>query len=60
MINNACIFKPPYKFDVDLLDECSSVTVSLDNLKISNVLTYCTDNFLFIESVWPGIILDVG
>jgi len=58
IINNACIFEPSFKFDIDLRDECSEVTIALDSLIIENNLIYCADHFLFIESVWPSILID--
>lgn len=53
MFGTGCAFEPSLKFDIDLAEECSSVSVHLDDLKVENQLTYCSDDFLFIESVWP-------
>jgi hypothetical protein len=56
MIGSECAFEPSLIFDIDLVDECSTVSVKLDELDIENQLTYCSDDFLFIESVWPSFL----
>ena len=51
-----CIFDPHLDFDA-IVKTCSPVTLTLAGLTFVNEFKYCGESFLFIEDVYPSLLL---
>lgn len=56
LIDRKCIFGPSLRFDLDLKNDCVSVTLKIDDLTIMNKFNYCPDTFIYIISVYPTVL----
>jgi hypothetical protein len=51
-----CVFDPHLDFDA-IVKTCSSTTLALAGLIFVNEFKYCGESYLFIEEIYPSLLL---